>query len=68
MENAPVADAVVVEKPVVPEAPKVSPAQDLRNIQALIANGIFIGNMAPEVVKAYQLIEKMALEVEKSAK
>ena len=67
MEETPVQDAVVVEKPVVPEAPKVSPAQDLRNIQALIANGIFIGNMAPEVVKAYQLLEKMALVIEKDA-
>jgi hypothetical protein len=67
MEETPVvADAVVVEKPAV-EAPKVSPAKDLREIQALIANGIFPGNVAPSVVKAYNLLEQMAMVVEKEA-
>jgi hypothetical protein len=65
MEETPVADAVVVDKPV--EKPKVSPAQDLRNIQNLIVNGIFPGNVAPEVVKAYKLLEDMAQVVEKAA-
>lgn len=61
-----VTDAVVVDAPAT-EKPKVSPAQDLRNIQALIVNGIFPGNVAPEVVKAYKLLEDMALVVEKAA-
>ena len=79
MENVPVADTVVVDKPVVTspqqtfETPlagltkAVSPAQDLRNIQNLIVNGIFPGNVAPEVVKAYKLLEDMAQVVEKAA-
>ena len=66
MEETPVADAVVVDRPVA-EKPKTSPAQDLRDIQALIVNGIFPGNIAPQVVKAYQLLEQMALLVEKAA-
>ena len=77
MEETPVVqDAVIVEKPIaednakaqyVPENVKPSPAKDLREIQALIANSIFQGNMAPAVVKAYQLLEQMALVVEKEA-
>jgi hypothetical protein len=47
------------------EKPKVSPAQDLRNIQALLVNGIFPGQMAPQVVQSFQLLEKMAVEIEK---
>ena len=64
MEETPVKDAEIVSEKV---APKVSPAQDLRNIQALIVNGIFPGNVAPEVVKAYQLLEAMAQKVELDA-
>ena len=44
--------------------PKASPAQDLRDIQGLLVNGIFPGQVAPAVVKAYQLLEKMSLEIE----
>lgn len=61
-----------VSKPDVPqvEGPKViakpSPAADLRDIQALLANGIYPGNVAPAIVKAYQLLEKMAVEIEKA--
>ena len=51
----------------VTETPKISPAQDLRDIQALIVNGVFMGNMAPAVSKAYTLLEKMAQEIEKNA-
>jgi hypothetical protein len=61
-----VVDAVEVKKEV-PVAPKPSPAQDLRDIQALLANGIYPGNVAPAIVKAYQLLEKMAVEIEKNA-
>lgn len=46
---------------------KPSPAQDLRDIQALVVTGIYPGNMAPAVVKAYQLLEAMAREVEGKA-
>jgi hypothetical protein len=55
-----------VEAPKAPEVVK-SPAADLRDIQALLANGIYPGNVAPAIVKAYQLLEKMAVEVEASA-
>lgn len=50
------------------EAPKASPAQDLRDIQQLVVCGIFPGNMAPSVVKAYQLLDRMCVEIENSAK
>lgn len=50
-----------------PVAAKPSPAQDLRDIQALVVNGIYPGNVAPSVVKAYQLLERMAVEIEKAA-
>ena len=49
-----------------PAQPKVvSPAQDLRDIQALLVNGIFPGNVAPQIVKAFQMLESMAQLVEK---
>jgi hypothetical protein len=66
-------EAPVVEVPPVteaeaatrgPEAKKASPAQDLRDIQYLLLNGIFPGNVAPAVVKAYQLLEDMSRKVE----
>lgn len=41
-----------------------SPAQDLRNIQALLVMGIFPGQSAPEICKAYQLLEQMAQKIE----
>lgn len=50
------------------EAPKPSPAQDLRDIQMLIVAGMFPGNVSPQVVKAYQLLEKMAQQIEADAK
>lgn len=52
-----------------PEAPKntPSPAQDLRDIQGLLVNGIFPGQVAPTVVKAYQILEKMAQQIEAAA-
>jgi len=57
-------DAGVVK----PEPPKESPAKDLREIQALIVNGIFPGNIAPQVVKAFHLLESMCKVVEDAAK
>jgi hypothetical protein len=45
---------------------KVSPAQDLRDIQMLLVGGIYPGNMAPMVVKAYSMLEAMAKQVEAS--
>ena len=44
-----------------------SPAQDLRDIQGLLVMGIFPGNLAPQVVKAYSLLENMAKHVETEA-
>ena len=46
---------------------EVSPAQDLRDIQGLLINGIFPGQVAPAVVKAYQLLEKMSQQIEAAA-
>lgn len=46
------------------EAPKVSPAQELRDIQSLLVGGIFPGNMAPAVIKAFNLLDKMSVEIE----
>jgi hypothetical protein len=45
-------------------APAPSPAQDLRDVQNLLVSGIFPGNMAPSIVRAYQLLEAMAKQVE----
>ncbi len=45
---------------------KASPAQDLRDIQNLLLMGIYPGNVAPAVVKGYQLLEQMARQVEAS--
>ena len=60
--------------PETPEAPtsaaapsKVSPAQDLRDIQMLLVSGIYPGNAAPAIVKAYQMLEMMAKQVETSS-
>ena len=57
-------NVVVEEKSV--EAPKVSPAKDLRDIQNLLVCGIYPGQMAPQVVKSYQILEQMAKQVEDS--
>jgi hypothetical protein len=51
-----------------PEVPKLGPAQDLRNIQTLLVMGQFPGQAAPEVCKAYQLLEAMAKKIEEGAK
>jgi hypothetical protein len=67
MAEIPVQDAVEVKAEAKPEAAKESPAKDIREIQMLIVNGIFPGNVAPQVVKAYQLLESMAVEIEKGA-
>lgn len=66
-EATTVQDAVVKEEPK-PEAPKAGPAQDLREIQALLVNGIFPGNVAPQIVKAFHMLETMASKVELDAK
>jgi hypothetical protein len=49
-------------------SPVKSPAQALRNIQQLLVMGIFPGQAAPEICKAYQLLENMAQKVENDAK
>jgi len=75
-EATPVQDAPTPEATAAPaEATKpsqtpspASPAQDLRDIQALLVGAIFPGNMAPAVVKAYQLLEMMAKQVESESK
>lgn len=62
--DAPVASPEVTAAPA--DAKKASPAQDLRDIQMLLVGGIFPGNMAPMVVKAYNMLEAMAKQVEAS--
>jgi hypothetical protein len=60
-------DSPVQEAPTVPvESKKASPAQELRDIQALLVSGVFAGNMAPAVCKAFNLLEQMAQAVEKN--
>lgn len=49
------------------KASAASPAQDLRDIQMLLLGGQFPGNVAPQVIKSYHLLEQMASEVEKAA-
>lgn len=66
MSEATVQDAEVV-KEAGPIAPVVSPAKDIREIQALLVQGIFPGNVAPTVVKAFNLLENMAQIVEKAS-
>jgi len=63
--EAPVSSATEVPTPAATPS-KVSPAQDLRDIQMLLVGGIFPGNMAPMVVKAYNMLEAMAKQVEAS--
>ena len=63
-ESAPVVEAPQEVKAAPAEVSKASPAQDLRDIQALLVTGVFQGNMAPALVKAYQLLEMMASQVE----
>lgn len=59
------APAVEAKAPEAPEAQaKASPAQELRDIQNLLVGGIFPGNMAPAIVRAYQMLENMAKQVE----
>lgn len=66
-------EATVVETAVEPngnvkaEAPKESPAKDLREIQTLLTNGIFPGNVAPAIVRAFNLLENMAQVVERES-
>lgn len=57
----------VQDAEVKPEAPKESPAKDLREIQALLVNGIFPGNVAPQVVKAFHLLDQMCSQIEAAA-
>ena len=63
-ENVNVVETTAEAKP---EAKKESPAKDLREIQQLLTNGIFPGNVAPAIVKAFNLLENMALVVEREA-
>jgi hypothetical protein len=62
-------DVPVTEKitPINSDVKTPSPAQDLRDIQMLLVQGIFPGQVAPAVVKAYSLLEKMAVQIEASS-
>ena len=62
--EAPVSPAT--DQPSAATQPKASPAQDLRDIQMLLVSGIFPGNAAPAIVKAYSMLEQMAKQVEAS--
>ena len=62
-ENTPTGDAAKGK----PQPPAVSPAQDLRNLQMLLVSGIFPGNVAPQIVQGYKLLDDMAAKIEKEA-
>lgn len=64
VENPPVESK---EKAAPAPSKQASPAQELRDIQYLLLNGIFPGNVAPAVVKSYQLLETMAKNIEDSS-
>jgi hypothetical protein len=66
VESKPDAPQAQPEK--APEAKVPGPADELRNIQGLLANGIFPGNVAPAVVKGYNFLEAMIQKIEKEAK
>lgn len=55
------------EKAPTAQATKPGPADDIRNIQMLLINGIFPGNVAPQVVQAYKTLESMAVKLEADA-
>jgi hypothetical protein len=49
-------------------AAKPGPAHELRQAQALLAGGLFPGQMAPAVVSAFQTLGKIADKIEADAK
>jgi hypothetical protein len=76
MEETPVIDAEI--KPVSeaevkttenskPEQPKESPAKGLREVQFLLENGMFPGNVAPSIKRGWELLDKLAAKVEQDA-
>lgn len=64
--QTPVAEAPVSPSPV-PSAVKPGPADDLRNIQALLVNGMFPGSIAPQIMRSFNILEQMAQKIEKEA-
>lgn len=62
------AEASQVDAATQPTAAPVSPAKDLRDLQQLLVLGIFPGNMAPAVVKGYQLLDHMCSKIEGAVK
>ncbi len=69
-EQAPVVedmDVKVENKADAPEAPKVSPAQDLRTIQMLLLEGSFAGKYSMAVANSFKLLDAMAAQVERDA-
>jgi predicted sugar kinase len=68
-DSIPDVDAKPVEskEKALPEQKKPGPADEIRAIQMLIVNGIYPGNVAPQVVQAYKLLEDIAQKVEKEA-
>ena len=49
------------------EAQKPGPAHEIRQAQALLAGGLFPGQMAPAIVAAFTKLESMATKIEKDA-
>jgi hypothetical protein len=49
------------------EAPKPGPAHEIRQAQALLAGGLFPGQMAPAIVAAFSKLESIAVKIEKDA-
>ncbi len=68
INNTDIPEASPEQKAAVDEAKRpVSPAQDLRDIQNLLVVGTFPGAAAPQIVKSYNLLDQMALQVEADA-
>ena len=65
VEQTPPSVAPVV---VAPAQRPVGPADDLREIQMLRVRGQFPGEVAPMVVKGFQVLDKLATTIEAGAK
>ncbi len=60
--------ASVDEAKAVEAAKEPGPAHEIRQAQALLAGGLFPGQMAPAIVSAFQTLGKIADKIELDAK
>lgn len=50
------------------DAKQPGPAHEIRQAQALIAGGLFPGQMAPAITSAFMYLDRMAAKIEADAK